>query len=187
MIRYVFFFLSLAAALPLTACATRDPAVGQTDVASAGNWKVERQVDRITGSPLASAMLSAPSSHASEPFPKRVLMQLTCFGHAPLVRFAFEAKVGTTRNATFGYRFDERPGHEIKARYLENARVAVIDDPADVKLFVDELTTAHTLYVRIRSLSFGRTTAEFHVDGAPAAIAAAFKDCPRETEPPKRR
>lgn len=186
MVRCVFF-LSVAAALPLAACATRDPAVGQSDVTNVGNWKVERQIDRITGTPLASAMLSAPSSHASEPFPKQVLMQLTCFGHAPLVRFAFEAKVGTTRNATFGYRFDERPGHEIKPRYLENARVAVIDDAADVKQFVDELATAHTLYIRIRSLSFGRTTAEFHVDGAPAAIAAAYKDCPREADQPKRR
>ena len=167
----------------LGGCAARDPAVSSSDTIAAGNWKIERQIDRITGTPLASAMLSASSSHTSEPFPKHVLMQLTCFNKAPLIRFAFEVKVGTTRNAVLGYRFDERPGHEINARFLNDDKVAVIEDGAEVAQFVDELSTAQSLYLRIRSLSFGRATAEFHLDGAPAALAAAFANCPVTAKP----
>jgi hypothetical protein len=167
----------------LGSCAARDPAVSSSDTAAAGNWKIERQIDRITGVPIASAMLSAPSSHTAEAFPKRALMQLTCFNKAPLVRFAFEVKVGTTRNAVLGYRFDERPGHEINGRFLDDDRVAVIEDGAEVAQFIDELSTAQLLYLRIRSLSFGRTTAEFRPNGAPAAIAAAFANCPVATRP----
>jgi hypothetical protein len=167
----------------LGSCAARDPAVSSSDTMAAGNWKIERPIDRITGAPLASAMLSTPSSHTSEPFPKHVLMQLTCFNQAPLIRFAFEVKVGTTRNAVLGYRFDDKPGHEINARFLNDDKVAVIEDGADVTQFIDELSSAQLLYLRIRSLSFGRTTAEFHLDGAPAAIAAAFANCPAAARP----
>ena len=38
--------------------------------------------------------------------------------------------------------------------------------------------TADGLYVRIRSLNTARTSAEFKVAGAPAAIAAAYAGCP---------
>jgi hypothetical protein len=40
------------------------------------------------------------------------------------------------------------------------------------------MATADVLYVRIRSLNSGRTSAEFHVAQAPAAIAAAYAGCP---------
>jgi len=53
----------------LGGCAARDPAVSSSDTIAAGNWKIERQIDRITGTPLASAMLSASSSHPRSRFP----------------------------------------------------------------------------------------------------------------------
>ena len=43
--------------------------------------------------------------------------------------------------------------------------------------FVDELASSNVLYLRIRSLNSGRTTAEFRVAGAGAAVQAAFADC----------
>ncbi len=174
-----------AVTLLLGACAARDPVVSATDTVPAGNWRIERQIDRITGAPLASAMLNAPSSHAGEAFPKHVTMQLTCFNKTPLVRFSFEVKVGTTRNSVLGYRFDERPGHELAPRILNDDKVVLIEDGAEVTRFVGELATAKLLYLRLRSLSFGRTTAEFQLDGAPAAIAATTAHCPAVIEEPK--
>jgi hypothetical protein len=162
----------------LGACAARDPLVAPSGTAAAGNWRIETQVDRITGAPIESALLTAPSSHSSQPFPKRVTMQLACFNKQPIVRFAFEVNVATTRSNEFGYRFDDKPGREITARFLGDDKVAVIDNGADVTQFVNELAAARTLYLRIRSLSFGRTTAEVDVEGAPAAIAATVAHCP---------
>ncbi len=177
--------LTLPAMLLLAACAGRDPVVTTSDTVPSGDWRIERQVDRITGAPIASAMLTAPSSHSGDAFPKRAMLQLTCFNKAPLVRFSFEVKTGTTRNAELGYRFDDKPGHELAARFLNDDKVAVIEDGAEVTQFVGELATAKQLYLRIRSLSFGRTSAEFNVAGAPAAIAATTATCPAVIEAPK--
>ena len=112
-------------------------------------------------------------------------MQLTCFDGKPMVRFAFEFKVGTDPNSTLGYRFDEKPGHDnIAARFLQEYRTVVIEDRAAVTTFANELATSGTLVIRIRSLAAGRTTAEFKLDGAPAAIEAAFAGCPLTAPPP---
>jgi hypothetical protein len=54
----------------------------------------------------------------------------------------------------------------------------VIEDRAEVAQFVSELATSSALYVRTRSLNASRTSAEFKVDGAAAAIDAAFAGCP---------
>ncbi len=53
--------------------------------------------------------------------------------------------------------------------------------------FLADMRDANKLVVRIRSLNAGRTTAEFKLDGAPAAIEAAYKDCPPVIEVPKGR
>lgn len=178
--------LLLMALLWLSACAgIRDPAVGTSNTTPAGNWQIEKQIDRITGAPLESALLTAPSSHSGEAFPKKATLQLACFNKKPLVRFEFEVKVATTHNNEFGYRFDERAGHQITAGFLGNDRVAVIEDGAAIAQFLDELATGKKLYLRIRSLSFGRSTAEFNVDGAVAAMAATTAHCPPVIEEPK--
>jgi hypothetical protein len=95
-----------------------------------------------------------------------------------VVRFVFEFKIGTNLNSFLGYRFDEKPGHEIGARFVQDSTAVMIEEPADVAQFVSDLTTSNTLYIRIRSLNAGRSSAEFKVDGAPEAIAAAFAGCP---------
>ena len=60
----------------------------------------------------------------------------------------------------------------------------MIEDRAAVTTFANELATSSTLVIRIRSLAAGRTTAEFKLDGAPAAIEAAFAGCPLTAPPP---
>jgi hypothetical protein len=169
----------------LCGCATRDPAVMTNDTTRAGNWRIETQIDRITGAPLESALLVAPSSHSSEAFPKKATLQLACFNKKPLVRFAFEVNVATTRSNEFGYRFDDKPGHQITAGFLGNDKVAVIERAVNVAEFLNELADAKILYVRIRSLGFGRTTAEFNVEGARQAMAATTAHCPPVLDEPK--
>ena len=182
-------------ALPASGCA-RDPMVSTAYATPVGNWKVERQVDRITGAPLSSALLTANTgSNTAEPFAHLATMQLLCFKNEPVVRIAFDFKVGSNRNSALGYRFDEKPGHEIEARFVQDYKTVVIEDRAEVAQFVSELSTSNVLYVRIRSLNAGRSSAEFNLEGAPAAIEAALAGCPatppappqRVAAPPERR
>lgn len=167
-------------AMVLGACATPDPYVANPATTTSGNWKIEKQVDRITGVPVPSAMLVIDNaSNSFAEYARPASMQLTCFEGKPMVRFAFEFKVGTDPNSIIGYRFDEKPGHDnVAARFLQEYRTVVIEDRAAVAAFANELATSSVLVIRIRSLAAGRTTAEFKLDGAPAAIEAAFAGCP---------
>jgi hypothetical protein len=63
-------------------------------------------------------------------------------------------------------------------RVVEDYKSILIEDPDEVRRFASELATANELYIRIRSLNAQRTSAEFQVDGAPEAIAAAYANCP---------
>jgi hypothetical protein len=174
-------------ALLLCACA-RDPYVSQASAVPSGNWRIERQPDRVTGKPIGSAFLvTRVSSNANVLYTQPASLQLSCFMDQPVVKFNFQNKVGTNLNSFFGYRFDEKPGHEIGARFLADSAAVVIEDKAEVAQFVSELATSNVLYVRTRSLNAARNTAEFKVDGAPAAIEAAFAACPVTPSPPPQR
>lgn len=178
---------ALVLILPLAACVTPDPLVSSSSATPVGNWRIERQVDRVTGAPLSSALLQTrTSSHSNVAFPQPAMLQLTCFREQPIVRLSFEFKVGSDRNSMLGYRFDDKPGHEADARFLQDYRTVVIEDKTDVARFVSELATSKVLYVRIRSLNAGRTTAEFRLDGAAAAIEAGLAGCPIESDPRRR-
>jgi hypothetical protein len=164
----------------LGACMVRDPlVVYDAQTVASGAWVIERQADRVTGGPISSATVTSRQvSTSSIVFPPSANMQLACFKQDPTIRFGFQFKVGSTRNAELGYRFDDRPGRQVDARFLPGGRVVVIDDTADVVRFVNELGTAQLLYIRIRVLNGGRTSAEFPVVGAQAAIASALAACP---------
>ena len=98
----------------------------------------------------------------------------------------FNLRARSAPNSYLGYRFDEKPGHEIGARFVKGASAVVIEDKAEVAQFVSELATSKVLYVRIRSLNAGRTAAEFKVEGAQAAIDAALAGCPVTAPAPQR-
>jgi hypothetical protein len=170
----------------LGACA--DPYVSTTaNTVSSGEWKIERQADRVTGSAIASALLrTLNSSHSQDAFSHPAQLQLTCFERNPVVRFSFEFKIGSDKNSALGYRFDDKPGRDnVESRILIGYTVIIIEDKVAVAQFIDELVNSNTLYLRIRSLNQGRTTAEFRVAGAAAAVQAAFAECP-VTQPQKR-
>jgi hypothetical protein len=177
----------LITAMPLLgACAGPDPYVYASQVQTSGNWKIERQSDRVTDAPISSAFVRTDrSSHSSIPFRQPATLALGCFRGAPTVRFSFNFKVGTNRNSSLAYRFDEMPGHEIKARFLQDASAVVIEETPEVAQFMSELASAKVLYVRIRSLNAGRTAADFPVEGAAPAIDAIYAQCP--IEQPRRR
>jgi hypothetical protein len=172
----------------LAACVTtRDSYVSNANAKVAGDWRIETAVDPITRKRLASAFVTTLSSHSLVPYPQAAMLQLTCFDNERVVRFSFETKVGSNRNSVLGYRFDENSGRETKARFLQNDRIVMLEDRAEVEQFTRELATAKVVHIRIRSMNTGRSTADFRVNGAPAAIEAAFAECAPRNDPPTRR
>ncbi len=186
-VAFVIVILGLAA--PLGACAARDPFVTSANTITSGNWKIEQQTDKITGAPIGSAQLTtAVSSNSADTKVRSAMLQLTCFDKTPVVRISFAFKIGSDKNTIVGYRFDEKPGHDnIDSRILSDHTIVLIEDGAEVKRFLADMPDASKLVIRIRSLNAGRTTAEFKLDGAPAAIEAAYKDCSPITEGTKSR
>ena len=85
-----------------------------------------------------------------------------------------------------GYRFDEKPGRDNipGARFLQQHQTVVIEERADVAQFVADMRGAKSLYVRVRSITEGRSTAEFKLEGSEAALDAAFVGCPPTPDPP---
>jgi len=166
------------AALLLAAC-SHDPFVNVSNTISSGEWKIERQIDRVTGAPISSAILV--TNHVSNGLiivPPPASMSLGCFKERPIVLIKFAFKIGSTRNADMGYRFDNKPGHEPRVRIVEDYKSVVIEDQGEVARFVNEMATSDGLYMHIRALNAARTSAEFKLAGAPAAIAAAYALCP---------
>ena len=172
------------ATLMLLASCARDPIVTGMDAATVGNWRVERGTDRITGAPISSAILVTYKVSTSKIIvPPAAQMQLACFKQEPTAVFRFQFKIGSTRNAEFGYRFDDKPGHIAKARFVDDYKSVIIEDKDEMARFVGEMATSKELYVLIRSITVGRTSAEFHIDGAPTAINAALATCPVNPPP----
>jgi hypothetical protein len=169
-----------SAALLLLAACSHDPYVNVTNTTPSGDWRIERQVDRITGAPISSALLMTNHvSNSNVVVAPPARLQLACFKERAAVVISFAFKIGSTRNAELGYRFDEKAGHQPRVRIVDDYKSVLIDDPNEVMRFTNEMAAANGLYVRIRSLTAaGRTSAEFKVAGAPAAIAAAYAGCP---------
>jgi hypothetical protein len=173
------FGCAMVALAGLAACVTNDPYTWAARATSSGSWRVERTVDRVTGAPISSAqVITSQVSNGAIAFPPAASLQITCFKDEPLVRLGFGFRVGSNRNSTLGYRFDDKPGREAEARFLADYRTVVIEDAAEVAQFVRELASSQVLYVRIRSLNASRTSAEFRVSGAPGAIEAGLAGCP---------
>ncbi|WP_244628446.1 hypothetical protein [Tardiphaga robiniae] len=103
--------LMTVAGLILGGCA-RDPFVTERDETYAGEWLIPHQIDRITGAELPSAYVFAEASNSNVDFPRVSSLLLTCIDGAPLIRFAFDFKIGSNRNTVLGYRFDGKPGHD---------------------------------------------------------------------------
>lgn len=180
--------LLIVLALSLSGCSNRDPYVTSVGDTASGSWKIAHQADKVTGTELPSATVRAMASNTYAANASGSLLQITCFDKKPLIRFAFEFKIGSDKNTILGYRFDDRPGRDsIESRVLTGENAIVIDNKAAVTQFINDLTGASKLYLRIRSLTLGRTTAEYPLDGSAAAVQAAFAGCPLSSEQPKKR
>ncbi len=168
----------LAASFALCGC-MRDPFVTEAGETRVHDWWIVNQTDRITEATLPSAFVYAEASNSNVEYPRVSSLLLTCLERKePLIRFAFDFRIGTRSNTVLGYRFDDLPGHEgVAVRILRNNRVVIIEDRDAIATFVAELEKAQTLYVRIRSIDGGRTAVEYPVAGAWTAIRAAFTNC----------
>jgi hypothetical protein len=165
--------------LLLGACSNRDPYVTAAGETTSGNWKIARQLDKVTQTELPSASVRAMASNTYVANASGSLLQITCFDKQPIVRFAFEFKIGSDKNTILGYRFDDKPGHDsVASRVLTGETAILVDNPVAVAEFVNGMTGSQKLYLRIRSLTLGRTTAEYPLEGSATAVQAAFAGCP---------
>lgn len=172
----------------LLAGCTRDPYVTHEGETRTGDWFIAHQVDRITAAELPSAIVFALASNTNVNYPRVSQMQLTCLDNRPLVRFAFDFKIGTNRDSVLGYRFDDKPGREdVESRLLRGQQILVIEDPITLAEFIDELVNSSVVYIRVRSLTAGRTAVEYPLEGATQAIQAAFATCPMSRPLPQKR
>jgi hypothetical protein len=174
----------VATGVALCGC-TLDPFVTEHGETRVHDWWIPHQVDRVTGAVLPSAYVYAEASNSNLVYPRVSSLLLTCMpGNRPLVRFAFDFKIGSHLNTTLGYRFDDLPGHEIvPTRVVRGNQIIVIEEPDAIAVFVAELEKAETLYVRIRSINGGRTSVEYPVEGAWNAVRAAFANCAMPAPP----
>jgi hypothetical protein len=146
-----------------------------------GSWRIDQRPDLITGAPVAGAIaLTNRASNSTDPLlVSLATLQLTCFEKRPIVKVGFGFKIGSDRNTSLGYRFDDKPGHDaVESRVLLGHQVIVVEEPAALQQFIADLRESTQLVVRIRSLNAGTSTALFKVDGSEPAIEAAYRDCP---------
>ncbi|NWG23466.1 MAG: hypothetical protein HXY30_03440 [Pseudorhodoplanes sp.] len=170
-------------ALSVAACATGDGALTTaaappSDKPDTGQWKFERRVDPITREPAAVAYLEVSKFDTRAFRTEAGQLQLMCFRNKPVVRLRFTLKVGSDKTAALAYRFDEKPGRDIKARFFARQKAIVVEDDAEVANFAADLATSETLYLRVSSLTASSFSAKFPVHGGSHAIAQAYADCP---------
>ena len=181
--RVLGFLILVMAGLCVGGCA-RDPFVTNDGETRSGEWYIAHQIDRVTGAELPNSVIFALASNSLVDFPRISSFQLTCLDKKPLVRFAFDFKVGADKDYVVGYRFDDKPGHEnVPSKLLKGQQAFVIEDSAALAQFVSELPGAIKLYVRLRSETLARTSAEYTLEGSGAAIEQAFAKCPMTASP----
>jgi hypothetical protein len=179
--------LTPTATPPPTEEASLTPAAPAPSAAPSA-WTINRKIDRITGQPAPSAhVITTKTSRSGRHLLGGVAVELLCFEKKPVVKVIFSLRAGANRNSTFAYRFDEKPGREIKATFLQDHKTVVIDQNAELAQFLNELATSNTLFVRVTSLFAGNSAAEFRVHGGKQAIDAVVSECPIKSEPGRKR
>jgi len=179
----VRFVVAMILACALGACAS-----GNIGSPLTGEWKVEQRADRVADKPVQSAVLITRSRNAnvskqSPTAPQMASLQLLCFDGDPVVRFYFSSDVGSNKNSRLTYKADTSPARKTNARVLQDFQTVMLEDKKEVAQFAADLRGAKRLDVTVTALINGMTTAEFNVDGAAAAIDAAFATCPLPAQP----
>jgi hypothetical protein len=173
---------ALAVLAVLGACAGDTVRTTTPEKPDTGQWKFERRPDPITGAQVTTAWLHISryqflgESYEGE-------LQLACFKTRPVIRLAFNLKVGSDRTAALAYRFDENKGRFAKAKFFSREKIILIDNKEEVTEFVDQLRSAQILFLRVTRLRAGTFTAKFPVHGASHAIDAAFAECQVNEKP----
>lgn len=175
---------AVAASL-LAACATGDVSLTTAATPSkpdTGNWSLEPRKDPIAGhgATIARLYVLLEGLYISE-------LELSCFKGKPVVRLRFSKrlKTGTDKTGSLAYRFDERPGRELKARFFARPHIILVEDKAEVARFVEEMADAELLQLRVHAITARPFTVKFTVRGAPYAIEAAYANCPLPGAPAK--
>jgi hypothetical protein len=189
MCSWVRGLLAVVAAVAVSGCLSHDRSlVKSRPDETSGSWRVEHEIDRITGRPITSATAITRVTNSGKPlytFP--AVVTLVCSRGRLYVQFEFGLRVGAERNSTIAYRVDSKPGDEVEATFIQDHRTVVVDDRKAVARFVEEVTAGSMLMVRVSSPVWGRTFGEFRIVGAAAAFAPLLEACPPGAGPSDRR
>ena len=117
---------------------------------------------------------SSSSEELLKVYPQISTQAIDTLQHAAQMLAKHQIDAFGTNDAILYQMSDKVPG----SRVLPGHQVIVIEDRAAVADFIRDLNGSRVLYVRIRSLNAGRSTAEFNLDGSAAAVQAAFAGCP---------
>lgn len=145
---------------------------------TSGSWRMEHRIDRVTGKPAPVAFVTTMATNNKTTAIRPAMLELVCSGTKPVVMFEFTLRVGAERNSSIAYRVDNRPGDDVDATFIQDHRTIVIDEPAVVAKFIEEVSAGSMLLVRISSLFAGRTVAEFRIVGAKTAFVPVLEVCP---------
>jgi hypothetical protein len=167
-------FLAIMLPLALGACVTDGPPRDPAD----GNWIIDRRVDRITGMPGPKVYVEAHGIVGRSSHTGTSIVQLMCFKGDPIVRFANDFRVGSNTTGGLVYRFDQKPAHTPKVKFLTDFKTVVMEDKTAVAEFVGDLETSSVLLLRVTSLADGNTEYQYRVTGGPHAVEEAFAACP---------
>ncbi|RAI39210.1 hypothetical protein [Rhodoplanes roseus] len=177
---WVGVLLAGTAALAVSGCFEHDRSLvkARPDDTS-GSWRVEHEIDRITGHPITSASVITRVTNNTkglQTFPAAV--SLICSRGRLYVQFEFGLRVGAERNSTLAYRVDDRLGAEAEVSFLQDHKTVHINEPQAVAKFVADVSPGSMLLVRTSSPFGGRTFGEFRIVGAAAAFAPLLEACP---------
>lgn len=176
--RYKHPLLALISTLLVQVCLGRGPPSTPAEAASSGDWQITQKVDSVTGSKLTNVLLrSSKTTHDGLMFAPNAVMQFVCLKGRPLIHLMFGFQIGSKADTEVSYRFDEGPAQPVQPRILRGLQIAVIENKAEVAEFLRALPTANALYLVVNSLAEGRTSAEFRVSGAQAAVDVISAVC----------
>lgn len=174
-------FAALLWPLLLGACAGDSVHTAAPNKPNTSQRKFEQRP--VSGSQVTTAWLSIRRYNFLSTTFYEGELQFLCFKTRPVIRLAFNLRVGSDKTAALACRFDQNPERYAKAKFFAQEKFIVIDDGKEVADFSNQLQSAQSLFLRVTRLRGGSFTAKFPVHGAQHAIDTAFAECPIAHKP----
>ena len=103
----------------LGVCAGRDALIAAAAAESAGDWRITKEIDSVTGAKILNRKIEArKTAHDGLFLPPDALLQLGCLKNQPPIHVMFAFQIGSKADSEIFYRFDDKPAQPIETRIL---------------------------------------------------------------------